>query len=296
MPDTPSERNDCADKLLVIATLLRSVVTGITAGGLVEVRKNNPNAFGTPVYPKDQLSPTESSTWRKVLWNNNNRDRAGPDVVGKRLELVLRNCSIFDLDGLTTPTPVDAGTWADRFEEILQLLLWHRKGDLAFIGSPENAVKQFGRMGSVATTVFNTVFARTGSGNQLVRNFVREFEATQRRILRSNTCEWIDIVLVSEMDYYNEYIGSFDAEERRKLTCEVLYTSLPLIQCLVYKDKEGQGAAFVGWSFPGLPNWRVYFSDEKQTVDYFFNYGHQLQLKARQRSWIPSFLRSWLGA
>ena len=91
-------------------------------------------------------------------------------------------------------------------------------------------------------------------------------------------CSWRDIVTKSERPKFESWRDKLDERERDKNPYAVLEHDLPLLQCLVFQREDKTGAALVGWMFAGSTDARVYFSEDRDTVDFFYGYCHHLFL------------------
>jgi hypothetical protein len=266
----------CRERLQEISILLKSVKE-ITPLGLVQLCSSDP-AFGEGAWIETQLNPAYAETWRCVLFGDNPITRVKPERAGNRLRLVLEHFKLVDLSRLLVPTNLEQ--WLAWLNAVLDSLqervrrdrLGLREKDLVYVGSAEDGVKKFRDMSKDPTTVYNTVFTRSEPGNRHLNRYVPILEQEQRKLLRSGNCEWIDIVLESERPRYSTFVASLTKEEAANHSYKIIDTTLPLFQCLAFREQEERGAAFVGWSFAGSPVWRVFFTDDWETVRYFLDY------------------------
>jgi hypothetical protein len=144
--------------------------------------------------------------------------------------------------------------------------------DLTYIGTAEDGVEKFKLVSTNATVVYNTIFTRSERMEGHVKKFIRGIEEKKRELLSSG-CTWLDIVLEKELDALQPFLSELDTDQWKNYQARILpLDELPLFQCLVFKEDEEKGAAFVGWFVTGSANSRVFFTDNPANVAYFFDY------------------------
>jgi len=144
--------------------------------------------------------------------------------------------------------------------------------DLTYIGTAEDGVEKFKLVSTNATVVYNTIFTRSERMEGHVKKFIRGIEekkagAAEQRLHVAGYCPRKGTRCTSP------FLSELDADQWKNYQARILpLDELPLFQCLVFKEDEEKGAAFVGWFVTGSANSRVFFTDNPANVAYFFDY------------------------
>jgi hypothetical protein len=278
-----SDLDVCLETIRRIGLLLR-VAKRITPEGLRALCGTH-EAFKYREWPLDKMDPAETHTWRRVFFADNTPAKfKHPDEPGERVHVVLHEFGLLDETDLKTPMPTDHASWRNRLQEIFALLpekvrrqsIGTPEKDLVFLGTVKDAIDKFEEICAGATTVYNTVFTRSRPEFRFIKGVVPRLEEIKNRLLATGNCSWLDIVLTNELPNVLTLRDAMESHLRDKHFYRVLDVELPLFQCLVFTRDGNSGAALVGWVFLGTPEARVYFSEDWETVKYFYDYCHHL--------------------
>jgi hypothetical protein len=251
----------------------------ITAEGLKSIVRIAPAFKDIKEKHWDALDPHQPATWRILLFGGNasNRLKDIPRAAIK-IMLIIKEFKLIDLPVL------EADNYPKWFAEVNARLLQGGRRDLRFIGGAINGLQYFNQIAqgllNSETVVYNTVFTRTAPESAVSKESYEEFEQTKRHLLNTGRCRWHDIVLAREWDSYHRDAGKLFSESPTSLTSplanlnpKVVDVKLPLLQGLAVKRGDDDFiVALVGWMFFQTSQMRVYHTDDKDTVRYFYDY------------------------
>jgi hypothetical protein len=278
-----SDLDECFETIRQISLLLPNA-SKITPGGLQTLCATEAT-FPGKSWKLSEFDPADATTWRRIFFADNTPAKLKhPDEPGERVQAVVHEFKLLDTTRFKTPTPTDHASWRDRLQEIFDLLQekLRRKSigtpekDLVYVGTAKDAVDRFETICEGATTVYNTVFTRSRPDAQFIARLVPRVEEIKNQLLGAGNCSWLDIVMKKELPAFLELRNALDEKLSPNHLYRVLDVDLPLFQCLVFTRDGNSGAAFVGWMFLGSLEARVYFSDDWETVRYFYDYCHHL--------------------
>jgi hypothetical protein len=242
----------------------------VTRSGILELCADHP-AFVQAYKLDADINVRESSTFTHLFLRGRSSGRQNESVVATRVQVLLKKFDLIDLPDL------EQGNYFKWFDEIRTRLLAGGRRDLRYVGGPNEAIRKVGELIAElkqdSTDIYNTVFTRTPDEAQSIRKVIDEFELTKFGLVSAGNCTWCDIVLAG--DELTEYLENFKgrySDQTHKPRFKVLDVHLPLFQGLVIKRGDNSFAALVGWMFLGSSQVRVYFSNHRETVDYFYTY------------------------
>jgi hypothetical protein len=271
-------QRSCYGELLGIAEEFRTY-PDVTQEGLSALREHA--VFrGLKRLPKI-LNPGDPKTWTYILFNG--RAKQGVNnlaTIAQRISLIVTEFKLIDIPEFST-SDEDWPTW---FAEV-KVRLRRRSGryDLRFLEDEDlifSKIEEVVERGNkrAKLTIYNTVFTRSAPDFTFSDEFITRFENLKHGILTGN-CDWRDIVLATDETKYFETART-PPLIKSTLKHVIFNIDLPLFQVLAFKRGNRVAAAFVGWMFLGARQVRTYYSDDRETAEYFYDYVVKLYDKA----------------
>jgi hypothetical protein len=251
----------------------------ITSEGLSELYRSEP-AFQR--IPKGVIDPRATTTWTWILFNNQARTKLdNVREIATRIILINAKFELIDTPEIVTNDD-DWPLWLG--EVNARLMRRAGRQDLRYIDGEDQILAKIkevatGGMKSTKLTIYNTVFTRGHPEFSLSPEFITKFEQVKSELL-NGYCDWRDIVLSADEDAYFRTANN-SKSDNSTLEHVLLDLDLPLFQALAFKRSNRVVAAFVGWMFLGARQLRVYFSDDKETAEFFYDYLSELYKKTQ---------------